>query len=378
MSDTSFDILTRAALWNSYGNKCFYCTEPLDWEDLEIDHILPERLMQEPEALRKVLTEYGLDAGFEVNGLSNLVPCHSRCNSRKLGKVFTKNVVLYYLSLTTPKVPAIQKEIDKLEKRKDKGKLLSKLYSALATNLIDVKELDRIVEEAKRADWSTKNVKIPLGVGFIDQVYDSFYLNSDVTALYDKPLLVGGAFYSLTLRSEKDEEMEVSTLREWQDAVQKGYRTTDNASFKMSFVFRDLDELLKAITGAKMPKLSFVSEPWLNISDVNALSLKILPDVEHLLSGDILAGKSVGDLVNEGRLKVTTKSPVGISIEFAGFETSLTEQFRADFNGDGIEDIFVQGWGRAIGGTLGYGISGYLTRYSNTGLLDYIRQKPSS
>jgi hypothetical protein len=54
-------------------------------------------------------------------------------------------------------------------------------------------------------------------------------------------------------------------------------------------------------------------------------------------------------------------------------ETSLIEQFRADFNNDGIEDMFVKGWVRAVGGTFGQGFTKILTRYSNKHLIEEIK-----
>jgi len=44
--------------------------------------------------------------------------------------------------------------------------------------------------------------------------------------------------------------------------------------------------------------------------------------------------------------------------------------FLVDFNKDGIEDIFVKGWVRSIGGTLGFGTTRILTRYSNSHLIE--------
>jgi hypothetical protein len=56
-------------------------------------------------------------------------------------------------------------------------------------------------------------------------------------------------------------------------------------------------------------------------------------------------------------------------------ETCLTEQFRADFNNDGIEDMFVDGWIRAIRGTLGGGFTSILTRYSENHLIEEVKDK---
>jgi len=49
------------------------------------------------------------------------------------------------------------------------------------------------------------------------------------------------------------------------------------------------------------------------------------------------------------------------------------EQFRADFNDDGIEDIFVRGWTRSIQGTMGFGFTQILTRPSKRHLMDIVQ-----
>ena len=64
------------------------------------------------------------------------------------------------------------------------------------------------------------------------------------------------------------------------------------------------------------------------------------------------------------------KYPVPFVVDW--FEISFFEQFRFDFNQDGIENIFIRGWARAVGGTLVYGFTGYLTRYSEKGLIERI------
>ena len=96
-------------------------------------------------------------------------------------------------------------------------------------------------------------------------------------------------------------------------------------------------------------------------------------DFEGKLDEYYKQGLSVGDLVRQGNVKVNESGIYKVSLEFDGMETSLIEQFRADFNNDGIEDIFVRGWTRAIGGTLGYGFTTILTRYSNKHLIEEIK-----
>lgn len=373
MSLTTFDNITRSALWTSYNNICFYCNRPIDWDDLHIDHIIPESLNTKPEKLNQIIREYELAVDFDVNALYNLVPTHGKCNQRKSDELFVKQTTLFYLCLTNKTIPRIETEILKLKNRKNKGQIISKLQSALATNLINPNELETILIKAKQDNWSNLKIKLPHGVEFIDEAYDLFYINSDCSKLYDKKLLVGGVYDYLELSNDNDKKIRISTLREWKEMTNKGYYPLTNADIKMSSSFTFLDEFLEALHKAKMPKVSFVSEPWIEIDNLNYLSPNILHDFEGRLSQYADRGYSIEDLVKEGIVTKNESDFCKLSLEFEGMETSFIEQFRADFNNDGIEDIFVRGWTRAVGGTLGFGFTTILTRYSDKHLMEEIK-----
>ena len=140
----------------------------------------------------------------------------------------------------------------------------------------------------------------------------------------------------------------------------------------MSSTFTFFEELIEALEMAKMPKVSFISDPWIAIDMLEYLSPTILMDVEGQLINYIDGGLSIGDLVKTGVVKINPPSNYTLNLEFGGFETSLTEQFRADFNDDGIEDIFVRGWTRAIEGSLGFGFTAVLTKFSQKHLIEKI------
>jgi hypothetical protein len=373
MSQTKFDNIIRSALWASYNNRCFYCNRPLDWDGLHIDHIIPEIYNSDIEKLNQIKRDYELNEDFDINALYNLVPTHAKCNQRKSYELFEKNTILFYLGQTKKTVTKIEAEIHKLKNRKNIGQIISKLQSALATGLININELESIITTAKQDNWNNVKIKLPLGVEFIDEVYDIFYLNTDCSILFDKKMILGGVYDFLELSNDIGESIKVSTLREWKEMTIKGYYPLTNAAIKMSSSFTFLEELLEAIHQAKMPKISFISEPWIEIDNLDFLSPNIIHDIEGKLIKYTEKGASIGDLVREG---VITKNESGIykvSLEFEGIETSLIEQFRADFNNDGIEDIFIRGWTRAVGGTLGFGFTSILTRYSDKHLIEGIK-----
>jgi len=49
---------TRQALWRAYDMKCFYCGGPVDFRSLNIDHVLPQSLAEDPNQLEDVLRDY--------------------------------------------------------------------------------------------------------------------------------------------------------------------------------------------------------------------------------------------------------------------------------------------------------------------------------
>jgi 5-methylcytosine-specific restriction endonuclease McrA len=373
MSQTRFDNITRSALWTAYNNICFYCNRPLDWDDLNIDHIIPESLNLKPEILNQIRREYELIDDFDLNALYNLVPTHVKCNSRKSDELFVKKTTLFYLGLTNKAIKKIEAEIQKLKNRKNKGQIISKLQTALAINLINTNELESILIKVKQDNWINLKIKLPHGLEFIDEVYDSFYLNSDCSKLYDKKLRFGAGSDYVELSNNSGNKIIVSTLREWKDMTNKGYHSASNADIKMSSSFTFLEELIEALYKAKMPKVSFISEPWIEINNLHYLSPNILIDSEGQLNQYISKGISIGDLVKDGIISQNDSSYYKVSLEYKGMETSFIEQFRADFNNDGIEDIFVRGWTRAVRGTIGYGFTTILTRYSDKHLIEEIK-----
>lgn len=372
MSRTNFDNIIRTALWNSYNNKCFYCSQSLLWDDLQIDHLVPESIVTDPNRFSKLKSDYELNNDFRINDLYNLVPTHSRCNNRKTDILFSKKTTLFYLEITQQKIEKIEAEILKIKTRKNKGQIISKLQSALCSNLIDIKELKELIKKAEESNWNNKKIKLPIGVSFIDEVFDNFYLNMDTTKLYDKKLLVGGFQNYLILIDDKGNKIKISTLREWQKATKNGYFPLTTYALKMSSSFTFLEELLQYLKIAKMPSVSFLSEPWIELDNLDLLSPSLLTDFEGVLEDNTAKNMSIGDLVREGIVIQNESSNFKVSLEINGIETSFIEQFRADFNDDGIEDIFVRGWTRATEGTLGFGFTNILTRLSPNHLITAI------
>lgn len=146
MSTYKFSPAERAAIYSTHGEKCYLCGTPLDLKTMEVDHILPEYLLEQPEALSVALTDLGLPTDFGINSFSNWLPSCRSCNGAKNGLIFEPApIVKVHLQHAAAKAMAAQglttKTVSKrkianalnvLERAKDDGKLDEDIIQTLS------------------------------------------------------------------------------------------------------------------------------------------------------------------------------------------------------------------------------------------------------
>jgi hypothetical protein len=121
------DQYLRRAIYEIYDYKCFYTGEPLDYINMELDHIIPRSYQRDPMIIRRIIKECDLPEDFHVDSLLNLVPT-SRFNNRRKSdmELISKNIVLFF-SFTRLKASLIEKKITELKKNRNIEKHLSML-----------------------------------------------------------------------------------------------------------------------------------------------------------------------------------------------------------------------------------------------------------
>ena len=70
------------------GVQCQWCWERVEFREFEVDHIIPEKYIDDPVELAKLLAIYKREEGFELNDFENWTCLHSSCNKRKLANIF--------------------------------------------------------------------------------------------------------------------------------------------------------------------------------------------------------------------------------------------------------------------------------------------------
>ncbi len=144
------DSIVRRTLWNAYNRKCFYCNNPIPYNNnYNVDHIIPESIGNE-EAIKL----YDLQEDFELNSYLNLVPTCFVCNSKKSDKKFEKQHILFYINIAKKTIPKIIK-LEKVIREKDKKSEVSAIVNT-ARNELKVHDILTIIKNQQIAPYQGK------------------------------------------------------------------------------------------------------------------------------------------------------------------------------------------------------------------------------
>ncbi|MBA7514089.1 hypothetical protein ES705_06113 [subsurface metagenome] len=170
MSKQKIPIHLRKAIWIAYNCKSGYEKTPMGFLEMEIDHIIPERVWnnpREPKEFNKWRKKYHLDKNFNIHGIENLCPSTEHFNLMKSDKGLNDKGDAYrgYIARALvkaqdlkPKITELsnkfKKELDKRSTAKiidvikligDKMIDLKSLASeGLRVNLEDVKDIEKL------------------------------------------------------------------------------------------------------------------------------------------------------------------------------------------------------------------------------------------
>ncbi|MEU8320659.1 hypothetical protein AB0C33_20080 [Nonomuraea sp. NPDC048881] len=123
----------RLVLHNTWGKKCYWCGDPKEFNDIEIDHILPQDAgVKDLEGLK---TAYPLDEDFDIHGVENLAPICARCQRRKGSRRYGAiGIVLDALRTASRYGSTIVKKVQKFG---NSGNVAQLLLGAIKADLND-------------------------------------------------------------------------------------------------------------------------------------------------------------------------------------------------------------------------------------------------
>ena len=187
MSKYRFSYCERYALWGAYKGRCFYCEKPLDFQEMTIDHVLPESLTEHPGKLMWLRREYEIDESFpafQINDFSNWVPAHFRkCNACKGNEILPKNIVLLLLDKVHQRLPTVRQKYEAMSRMRGKSRVLGSLGAAIEKGHLSIPEVRQFVAQAERAQHTQEPFVLTFSL-MMEDVVDRDVLPSNVRREY--------------------------------------------------------------------------------------------------------------------------------------------------------------------------------------------------
>jgi hypothetical protein len=222
-------------------------------------------------------------------------------------------------------------------------------------------------------------IKTPLK--FKGRIVSGSLRKSEIEKLLDLPVRNGdydpseGYGVEMTTPAPEYRDFMVYTCREWKKALADGAYAATTVAMTMESFLIDTCGLLFELQKARLPAKSFIANPKVSLANLDLLPAEMLTDdgdspkydaaqLERLTVSKVVPRKDIEEAKEDS-----------LTLTYGNFRQSFWEGARADFNGDGIEDILVFTGGQAVGGTLGFSEYFFLTRTRPSGPLTIFRPK---
>lgn len=372
MSSQKFSASQREALWLAHEKKCAYTRELLDVSSFHIDHIVPESLADDPIELERVKARLRIDKDFDLYGYENLLPCRAGANLQKGSLVLEEGHTHFFLGIATSKKAEVQRNLEKIEKRKSRGKALILLQQCLERGELSPSEVVKILEDYN--EQPQEIFRLLEGLQFADATEIRTVAKADIEDLRRRPIRLGKNDHidGVTLTNDANEEVYVRTCTEYDTAIQSGYYALTNFDIKMSAYFMHQCGLLSSLQAATTPERSFIADPRVGIVDLQLIPFSFFPSFGDEPQEDDSAA-TYQSKVDDGTIIIKRLRQNTLCVEeLEGMGQQLIEVARADFNSDGIEDMLLFEYCYATHGTLGFGGIRVLTRKTANGLFEVI------
>ena len=201
------------------------------------------------------------------------------------------------------------------------------------------------------------------GIKFADGTEVKSITKADIDALRDRPISMGGnntdgarlnlGYNARRLNLGYDEEVYVRTCREYDTALERGYGPDSTYDIAMASWFKYPCEILNLLETATIPQQSFLPTSKEEVFNLKLIPLSLFPiltDFEQAY-GYKIWNVTYQDRADQDLLKVMESDNNSLICEDDGLRQHLTEEARADFNSDGIEDILLSEAVHATQGT---------------------------
>ncbi|MDO1444651.1 hypothetical protein Q0590_00235 [Rhodocytophaga aerolata] len=146
MSKYRFSTNQRFAVYKVFDGVCQWCRQPLQFLGFNVDHVLPESLLDDPARLQEELTRYGLPANFNINDYENWASMHSHCNQWKSDTSYSGAPIIRTLldKCASNKERAQRLEL-KLNREPQTAEILTRVEAAIEQNFVNIQDLQNFI-----------------------------------------------------------------------------------------------------------------------------------------------------------------------------------------------------------------------------------------
>jgi hypothetical protein len=336
----------RQAVWEAHGRRCAYTGEPVGWNELDIDHVIP--VGGDLKRIAELKSSGILGPEFNINGLENLLPTKRHRNSAKSDSIANDGSVTFYLNLAAQKKTKAE-SIYASANSSDRA-LNGYLQLKLQAEKNDISIDDMIAFTKHQADG-----EVPLRISpEIDGVSISSANSSYAPALMDKPFaLGGGSITEVVLQNDADEVKICTTANEFLTAKSQGFWALTQYDITCSSVAEQTAELLRAVKDCSYATFSEIRSPLINFKALDRWASTWVTDCFFERDMDYTPYRTIASLIDAELVEVKEQSEWHLVVDsLMGFSILLRELMRGDLDGDNKEEILVFCYISAKGGTL--------------------------
>ena len=245
MSKQKIPPLLKRAIWEAYGKKSGYEDIPLLPIEIEIDHIIPERVLNNPkkvDELEEWKDKYDLDEDFNILGIENLCPSTRQFNLNKGDKGLYDEAGAYDINIR--KALKRAKELkDEIQEKYEKYKKESDLRR-LNPSINKIEDIKQFIEDFEIDSTSLiKSLNIPINRNELTEVEEY----SEYNSILNKYRTNGISFFNY------GEYLEIK------DCIRYSY---DNELSAIPFWIELIDEFIKYIRDNILKKKLFYEKAF--------------------------------------------------------------------------------------------------------------------
>jgi 5-methylcytosine-specific restriction endonuclease McrA len=351
-----FSASERRALWEAFNRRCFYCGDPLRFRALEVDHVVPKALPPSIDRA-KLFEALGLSPDWDVDDAANLVPACATCNRGKGKALPSTQQLIILLTKARDRAPLVERLQEQFEREADADRLRAQLEIGLAMGVVSASDMEALLHDAVS---EKRRIQLVDEVKFLDGVALREIAPERIDVLYDVPIQLGAALPDGLVLCKSGDPRDcraVCTVRQYVEAKSLGYDAQTGFAIKMEGFFRRALGVLKGVAAARSPEKSFIERPRIGLCDIRLIPSALLPylgDAPDERKRRNLLHPTVATLVTANEVRIQAIDSYSVAIADCGLLTWWREVLRGDLDDDGVEDILVSQYVRALGGSFAH------------------------